>query len=405
MNTVPSSAAAPSSGARYLALDIVRALAAVSVLKSHWSGWTSRRAGDAGVLDRAVALYEAVERVLLSHLGVHPGVVVFIVLSGFCIHLPLATATPEKLAAHSWSRYAVRRATRIAPLYWAGCALGFLALFVERARGAPAPGISGDPLVFTPALAALKLLFLEPVALTQPTYLDNGPLATVATEVWLYALYPLVLGVRRRWGFAPIFACGVVLQALSLVMVRAGFPVPRVAASLLVFFLWWWMGVWAVERFVARLRDPAQGAGWGWTAATGLAYVLAHHTVHFRGAHYLVNLLLACFSAALLSSCITAEVRRGDPLGAGLRAAAWLGERSYSLYAVHAPVLVLSIVAIERWLPDRPLVMRALPLGVVAVTAALSFQWIERPSIRLGAWLTTRRPSPMAPTTGSVARP
>ncbi len=85
----------------------------------------------------------------------------------------------------------------------------------------------------------------------------------------------------------------------------------------------------------------------------------------------------------------------------------WLGDRSYSLYLVHFPILAL--VWIGLWLTDLRLVAQpwtygpvqaVLGIGLSALVADACFRWVERPGIDFGSRLLrwhAIRPAQTAP--------
>jgi len=118
-----------SNTKRYYILDIVRGLAALSVLLSHWGVWTIDFADT--TTQKIIVLFQYNFQLLLwGGGGVHPGVIIFIVLSGFCIHLPQAIA-PDKLnKSDFWQIFAIRRCSRILPVFWVGLILGVISVWL-----------------------------------------------------------------------------------------------------------------------------------------------------------------------------------------------------------------------------------------------------------------------------------
>src|SRR5829696_4351767 len=101
---------------RFLILDALRGIAAILVCLLHIQAWTSPSGLQpldglvAGSVNGVDWLTRAQGR------GTCVEVTLFIVLSGACIHLPVASG---RVRAHSpgfWREYAIRRATRIVPI-------------------------------------------------------------------------------------------------------------------------------------------------------------------------------------------------------------------------------------------------------------------------------------------------
>lgn len=150
---------APHKSQRFLCLDAVRAFAALSVLLSHWGNWTAPIMRPSGTFDWAVdAAQSFFAKTAGAPGGLHPGVVVFIVLSGFCIHLPVATDPSRTASVGDWDEYFRRRMLRIAPVYWFASILGIVALFLANRSGLPWPGSIELAIDWTKV--PLKLAFL-----------------------------------------------------------------------------------------------------------------------------------------------------------------------------------------------------------------------------------------------------
>ena len=110
---------------RLIYLDIIRGLAALSVFFTHWVLWTSLPGDTKTIFNNFISLvFTIFKSTLWAWAGLHPGVAVFIVLSGFCIHLPIAIKRDSIGTKGYWLNYAYRRLMRIAPIYWLGLALG-----------------------------------------------------------------------------------------------------------------------------------------------------------------------------------------------------------------------------------------------------------------------------------------
>ena len=148
-------------------LDIVRGLAALTVLMSHLE---TPPATD--VLHDLVSGYNRLfEMLLWCNEGLHPGLVIFIVLSGFCIHLPSARKGCESV---NLPKYARRRFFRIYPVMVAAMGLGYASL-----------ALNGTLPVDTPGNFIANLLVIPAFVPILPPY-GNTILLTVAVECLLY---------------------------------------------------------------------------------------------------------------------------------------------------------------------------------------------------------------------------
>src|SRR5881275_118675 len=136
-------------------------------------------------------------------------VIVFIVLSGFSLAL-----SP---ARHSWrldavSRFAQRRARRILPAYWAALAFSLAVAWLV----VPQPG-HGVP--DAKSVLVNGLLVQNVVGAHSP----NSAFWSMAVEVQLYLVFPLLLLMVRRWS-AIVMVAGV-----TLIVATVGIVGPHVS--------------------------------------------------------------------------------------------------------------------------------------------------------------------------------
>lgn len=175
-------------------LDGLRTLAALWVLLGHVRlfavGWDAIPGATGWLLN--VPLY------------MHLGVVLFLVLSGFCLMQPAARAP--------WPRFFAARAARILPPYF-----GALALILLFNAWLPLVAWGRHPAGLTGTLSAevlwTNLLLLQDVF---PQYnVINGPFWSVACEWHLYFIFPLLALLLQRWGAAALLA-GAGLLAVAM---------------------------------------------------------------------------------------------------------------------------------------------------------------------------------------------
>jgi peptidoglycan/LPS O-acetylase OafA/YrhL len=314
--------------------------------------------------------------------GLHPGVIIFIVLSGFCIHLPQAMHPERQERGGFWKYYAWRRFMRIAPLYWFAISLGVASLVLANLLSHGQGAEMGYP-VWHPLKVLLTYTFLSGFSspFVDGSVLGNGIMATVTVEAALYVLYPFILSFRLRTGWPGVFALSGILYAFAAALAYVGFNPTSTERSLFAFFFYWWLGAFAVE-LLAQARAKNNLGFWKWWLVIGSfgVFLLFSHNVHFKGSHYLKSLMLAGNAALLLYVWVGSENKGGLPIGRLRKGMAWLGERSYSLYAVHFPIITITtglftISGVRSWFPNHLVSLAA----VLAVTF-LSYKYIEYPS-------------------------
>jgi peptidoglycan/LPS O-acetylase OafA/YrhL len=377
-------AAAAGFAIRLPYLDGLRALAAAYVVMFH------------AVLGFGGPNLSGIGRVLRRALAFgHEAVAVFIVLSGYCLTLPLLSKQPLRLEL-ALGRFARRRAMRILPPYFAALGLSLLLMAVVPALRINHTGTIWDDsfpgLQLWPIVSHLLLVHnLWPAYSVQ----INGPLWSVATEWQIYFFFPLLLlPCWRRGGRLFLLAVAALVGYLPLLFA------PAAAASagswyLLLFALGVaaasvGFGSEAERRLQALPWRLIAAASWGLCGVGGMLFA----DVWFRHKP-LTDCLVGLATATLLIhlTLLTAlpQSQRGVLLRVlEARPMLALGHFSYSLYLTHLPVVALCYFAL------RPLGLSPLPFSLLLLltgsTASLVVAWVfylvvERPSM---LW---RRPS------------
>jgi len=265
----------------------------------------------------------------------HLAVSVFIVISGFCLTLPVARGDGT-LPGGVWTFFK-RRARRILPPYYAALALSLL--LIATVIGKPTRTLWDVAIEIRPTDV------ISHVGLFQHffgTGRINYAFWSISLEWHLYFLFPLLVLLFRRWS-----ALGTFLVALAtgyfLVLVVGG----RAARANLHY-----LGLFTLGMLMAQVAFSARSWAawaraklpWGLLAGVTLAVstgLMAHWG--WRGAIRrwpLLDLLVGIGAAALLQ----AATQRQEGIVTRFFAArplVWVGRSSYSLYLIHAPLLQL----------------------------------------------------------------
>ena len=402
MSSVPSAAPGRPDASRLPAIDALRGAAALAVVVVHlpfqWSV--------AATLDQSAlmpALPTAVTAVSdYGRFGVH----LFLIISGFCIHLRVARGGGA--AGVDFVRFWQRRLTRLYPPYFfavVASVVGLFVLFAIVGKDRSWPGMFGygsASLVFTDMLQFLTLTQNVNDAYKR---IGNSPLWTLALEEQLYILYFVLLVMRRRlgwrWTMIAIAAVTFAWRAVPLVIPDAPSSWQIVGPAR---WIEWALGALAVEAFFGGAKLPA------WThdpraliASLGVAVVVNAPSV-IAAARPLVVVNDAAFGLVFFilvnwaSSFGARELRA--PL---LRILAGIGLFSYSLYLTLEPVMGLAKrLAIFLGLAEGPvqtIVMLLVRAGVVIGVAYVFYRIVEVPAIRASRKLRTPL---VAPPTSAV---
>jgi peptidoglycan/LPS O-acetylase OafA/YrhL len=307
------------------ALDGVRALAAFAVFAGHTRGVWFVEHGElasAGPLEHGFYL--------ATGLG-HQAVLVFFVLSGLFIAQAIRARTER--GSWSWPAYAVDRLSRLwivvlpALVLTALCdALGarlapdvYSGAHPSNVIGAASERLGLDTLIG-------NALFVQTIAVD--TFGSNGALWSLANEFWYYLLFPLALRAATARGTAERATCA------ALAIGGAWF----VGGPILTYFPAWLLGAALAWRSVPRLGVREARAA---LVATGAAFGAALLFARLR--HGLVgDYAVALSFTALVASLATFPTANLPATSRAARAATLVASSSFTLYAIHLPLVVLA---------------------------------------------------------------
>jgi peptidoglycan/LPS O-acetylase OafA/YrhL len=361
---------------RFWSLDALRGACALVVFLSHWHLWSNFV--PQGVAQRFTHAFLENGHEWLTVLtwptgGHHPAVIAFFVLSGFCIHYPTEWRLAQGDQRFATADYYQRRLQRIMPVYWFASLLGLLLVGLEAWRA------SGDPLLQFHAQSSVTHALVRFAGLAglypEEVFVGNYILNTVAAEITMYAVYPLFhrLAAARRWGALGTAFLLMHLGAVGLL--RLGVSPYWVFNSLFMLGLFWFAGALLAHGFVARRWRLAGG----WPLGLWLVFLATKQLPHFYGLNLIKQALWGAVCAAGLLWVLTLEERHGTWSRQGLvRLLCFSGAVSYSLYAVHTPVILLVSWALHRGGLENYFIQ--LPLTLLASMAATvaCYRWIEQ---------------------------
>lgn len=396
----PLTTASPAPVRQHIAyLDGMRALAALFVVLCHCDVQLV-------FLHRPHSVW--IDRTLSYLATGHNAVDVFIVLSGFCLAMPVVRGNGSLRggALHFFRR----RARRILPPYY--LALGFSLLLIWLAIGHATPGTRwGETSVPVTVQSIFAHLLLVQDAFAQTKSNINYALWSVSVEWRIYFVFPLLLLLRRRWGSLTVAAAATALSYLIIFAARhtgvgsvLSLTVGGISPQLLGLFAVGILGAdiaYGKAPVLPRLRQPAYAmALLGVTTAIMVALprakIINHAVVPIEDADFFVGV----WALSILVAAANAETNWLNRL-LSWRPLVFLGTFAYSIYLIHAPLIQLLWQYVFVPLQGRPEFMfLALAFGgtpLIIGVAYLFFLACERP------FLNTRRQETMAETERGAA--
>ncbi len=320
-------------------LDLVRGYAACAVVFEHIRLIWFINPNKAGHLSVFEKVFYA-----LTGLG-HQAVLAFFVLSGAAIGP--AVWRDCRAASFSWNKYMTKRFARL----WAVVIPALLLTWAVDAFGH-----SLAPLLYEKAIAAHQVpivqrsnatTFIGNVLFLQTYYLpifgSNSPFWSLAAEFWFYVAFPLLALAavlrHRRW--------------------RAPIMIVLIAAILTIFGKQFVAGLAIWVTGAAAMLIPSPKSGWAaWAAAGGFAFCALLAIVmksSFYGSHQIpTDFGFGCAFALTLWASRDAQfhsvlARLSDSLRAR-----FFASYSFSVYAVHFPVILLAAAAFHHFQNLRP---------------------------------------------------
>ncbi len=392
--TPPPSVAVPAAGAPVPPrihldyLDGVRAIAALYVCLQHAmiTGYHLH----APVLEGIGGLGRWVLNLFWQG---HFAVSVFIVLSGYCLMLPIARRGDDRLPGGTVA-FLRRRARRILPPYYMALVLSILLTIIVPGMRHPGKGYWSAALPIWDWGGIISHLFLFQNWSWKWAFRIDPPAWSVATESQIYLIFAFVLlPIARRVGVA----------GTALIALWAGLEIHWYFHAVYDYIYWSYVGLFSLGMLGASINFSAvpwaefcrERLPWGafnafaWAALARLT--LSPGQFWIQDHAWLVDPLLGGAMLCLLVYCTRALAGPSasqPPLLVRVlqfRPLVQLGVFSYSFYLVHFPVvIVLSLLLQSLGVPYPMIVWWILVLSVpVSVPAAYGFYLLfERPFMR-----------------------
>jgi len=364
-------------------IDFLRGLSAVAVILFHvrvdlWVGWNVIHANPNAYsnLDRATAWLS----ILTPFFG--SAVMLFFLVSGFCVHYPYAGSG----RILELKTYSARRFFRIYPPYLGAVVFSIIVELLIGHR------LGNQP---SSLATVLRSMFMVQNYGVHPGQMTANPsLWSLPVEVELYIVYPLFYWLLMRFGGrrALIVAAAVSLAALGLSLNSRLDFVFNIPGHFAVYWIIWCAGALLAEG-VKRDRLPVWKP---WMSAGMAAALLLALCVEVRKLPLEVqHLTWALFYFTIISWGLT----RHDLLlswSVPVRNAfVFLGMISYSLYLIHFPLFRLCGVLWVSHFGAKPAdFLISLLFCVLAIPVAyLFYVTIEAPSHRFAQSVGRRKKS------------
>lgn len=234
----------------------------------------------------------------------------------------------------------------------------------------------------------------------------NAPSWSISVEFYTYLVFGLVvLFAQRMASLSYLYACAGLLVVGSLFVIIVVLDKPSLGLQTdfgilrcFVSFFFGVLTVMVVERLPGGLRPSAQG---GIQLLTMIASIVLVSVVEaYPPASFLAPLTFAAFLGSLLAfpdAVLVPRMLVARPL-------VWLGRRSYSIYMVHAIVVLLAeyfvraigpvrIAALDAICAGLPATLNlCLSLAAVLVVSHVTYLHVEIPGGKLFRTMLSGRP-------------
>jgi peptidoglycan/LPS O-acetylase OafA/YrhL len=343
-------------------IDVVRGAAALAVAYMHcretiWIGvaahWSAHK------FDLSLASIVSYSTIPFAFGSI--GVPILFVVSGYVIHRraaqKLARGQAPALSSRAFFR---RRFIRIYPTFVAAIFVTWLCdaatgLFVNHPRLGDA---SFTALVYN--LLALQGVFSR-------FYGSNGPLWSLGIEIQFYLVYPIALQLRQRLDAEKMLLASFLLSLFGyLIFERNG------VTAFPQYYVCWWIGAYLADR------EAQAGGNLSFLLAT-IAIVAGAALNSFKYI-YIGFLFWSLGTAPILYCLIRSGIRRGEILSTALKP---IGDFSYSIYAVHMPLVVLASAVFFRGAHQANIFWSFSVMVAVLLIAYVFYLFAEKPFVRM----------------------
>ncbi|MBO3458017.1 acyltransferase [Aetokthonos hydrillicola Thurmond2011] len=310
------------------------------------------------------------------------GVPVFIVLSGYCLMLPVVRSQTGYIRG-TLLDYFKRRARRIIPTYYASlifCLLIALSIYVlEKFTNFQWHDLPWDwvSTKFSLIDVILHFLLIHNLGLGTQAYSISIPFWSVAVEWQIYFLFPLLLlPLWRRWGWLSVFGAAFVIGLAPIYLFNGAMK-----DTSFIFLVSFSIGMLAAEIGFSNqphFLSVKKSYPWAFLTVIFTALCLLTEWEQLKIDRW-VTFIFASMAAACLMIYCTKSICEGKRLPMILKIfesapLVKLGAFSYSLYLTHGAVTTL----VRHFLLNLQLtpIMFAVSIYFVSGGVALTFAYL-----------------------------
>jgi peptidoglycan/LPS O-acetylase OafA/YrhL len=262
----------------------------------------------------------------------HDAVDVFIVISGFCLSLPVSISGTIRGGAVNFVK---RRARRILPTYYFAVtfSLILIVLLLNRKTGT----VWDFCLPVTPAAILWHLLLIQDLRAKYARIID-APLWSIAVEWKIYFLFPLFIFIWRRWGvmLTALASTAISLSYLALLRI-AHISGEFVCPQYIILFALGLCGAMLAYSPKYNQRITRKFAMFVSAVGTVILCVLIYRGRWTVLDSYINDITVGLIAATLMSyaaggpNSVIRKLLSWQPL-------AFIGTFSYSIYLIHGSV-------------------------------------------------------------------
>jgi peptidoglycan/LPS O-acetylase OafA/YrhL len=348
-------------------IDFLRGLSCLGVLLYHvrvdlWIGWwrISSYPQEYSSFAKAMA-WLSIPTPFMGY-----AVILFFLISGFCIHYPNTSGN----ARPCWKTYLVRRFWRIYPAY-------FAALVLTAIISYTCLNLWGDN-----TWDVNKVIRVATLTQNYPPgsgqFLSNPSLWTIPLEIEFYLLYPLafLFFLSNRSSLLWLFTFGI--SGFSILLSYKGYPWLTFTAL----FLWpsWLLGAWIAKLHREKTLEQIQLSYLLLLGGLTLGIALVSRyknwetwTQYFAWTAFYYFFFIFCLSHSRFINRMF-----GNRI---TKAVSWIGKISFSLYLIHFPLFKLFGYIHREIFEEKPtnFLISLLYLLPIILLAWLFFRVVEAP--------------------------